>query len=89
MERPRWSIQPGPIGSDVLFGVSCASSWCLHGGWGPQIYTWNGHDWSSQPIPSPADATATTLNGVSCMSPDSCVAVGTYDRQPLRAGTSL
>jgi hypothetical protein len=47
----------------------------------PLIETWNGSTWSGREGPVPADDEATAfdqLSAVSCGSPSSCVAVGTY-----------
>ncbi len=74
----RWTIQPAPIGDDVLSGVSCTSqSACT--AVGSRVYTWNGRAWSSVPIRAPAKAIAPGLSGVSCTSPESCVGVGAYE----------
>ena len=42
------------------------------------VETWNGTTWAVQPTPTLEGATATTLDGVSCTSPSSCTAVGSY-----------
>jgi hypothetical protein len=87
-----WSIQPtpNPAGATVsiLQAVSCpAPSACAAVGeyssrpLGPafaEAQTWNGSAWSIQPIPSPAGARRTSLQAVSCTSPEACTAVGFY-----------
>jgi len=40
--------------------------------------TWNGTSWTWQPFPVPADSSGAGLTGVSCTSPRSCEAVGSY-----------
>ena len=89
----RWSIQsnpdPGNIGSDDFYGVSCAStSWCVAVGDYvsnttlldlPLIESWNGKDWKVSSSPIPGEGTGDdALYGVSCVSASSCVAVGQY-----------
>jgi hypothetical protein len=39
---------------------------------------WNGRDWTFEPVPNPADATAILLAAVSCSSAHDCVAIGSY-----------
>ena len=86
-----WSIQPtpNPAGTTAatLFGVSCLSaSTCFAVGNnrnGSGVHrllaeAWNGSSWSIQPAPSPAGASRSYLNGVSCTTPSACIAVGTY-----------
>jgi hypothetical protein len=86
-----WSIQPtpNPAGTTTatLFGVSCLSaSACFAVGNyrnGSGVHrllaeAWNGSSWSIQPAPSPAGASRSYLNGVSCTTPSACIAVGTY-----------
>jgi large repetitive protein len=73
------------ISAGVLDAVSCVSaSFCMATGayanGGPLIEQWNGSAWSV--VPSPAtngtpDGNPGELQGVSCTSPSSCVAVGT------------
>lgn len=44
---------------------------------------WNGTSWTVQEPPSPAGASSTQLNGVSCTSPTACIAVGDADHSSL------
>jgi hypothetical protein len=82
-----WSIQPtaNPPGAapSNLNAASCVSrSACIavgntsnsRGTSLPLAQRWNGHSWSIQPTPSPADGG--NLLGVSCPSRSSCLAVG-------------
>jgi hypothetical protein len=84
-----WSIVPSPnngIGAHALYGVSCVSAsscaavgYVNHGSPSPQtmVEAWNGSSWSI--VPSANNGTSTNfLNGVSCISATSCVAVGVY-----------
>ena len=93
-----WSVvpspSPGPVPSqDLLSGVSCASaSYCMAIGYEPTtrhgyvtlIEHWDGHRWSVLPSPNKGAATqADLLNGISCASSSSCMAVGTAGNLPL------
>jgi hypothetical protein len=49
---------------------------------GPIIERWNGSTWSLSPSPNP-NANAAALNGVSCPSSTSCVAVGIANSRTL------
>jgi hypothetical protein len=40
---------------------------------------WNGTSWAMQPAPHPAGATFSDLYGVSCTTPNACMAVGYYE----------
>ena len=87
-----WTVQPVPDpGSLTLTGVSCANGKaCMAAGYldgdssnngDPSKRTgstvsWNGTSWTVRSVPKPVGATATSLFGVSCASPSSCVAVG-------------
>jgi hypothetical protein len=86
-----WTIQlpPGPEGgTDVsLLDVSCtSSSFCAAvgeytsslGGKRALAESWNGSEWTIQPLPSPEGATSSLLSGVSCISSSWCTAVGYY-----------
>jgi hypothetical protein len=86
------TIEPtaNPVGgvSIVLRGVSCASSSvCFAVGSYYQNYVGSkilerfnhiNRSWATQPAPSPPGATNLVLNGVSCASATSCIAVGSY-----------
>jgi hypothetical protein len=86
-----WSIQPTPNPDGAqqaeLYGDSCTSaSFCAAVGeyrdatgaqW-PLAELWNGSNWSVSAVPPRNPGTGEQLNGVSCTSPSSCVAVGTY-----------
>ncbi len=72
----------------VLLGVSCASARvCTAVGSfenhrGRQVTLaerWNGAKWSLQPTPNPKGASSGFLKSVSCASPSTCTAVGTFD----------
>lgn len=92
-------LPAGSAGGD-LFGVSCASSKsCVGvGSYGNADFdvvalgeTWNGKTWSASEPSAPAAASAAALQGVSCLSPTVCVAVGWYDNAggyPLRLAGS-
>jgi hypothetical protein len=78
-----------PAGSagGALFGVSCASSKsCVAvGSYGNADFdivalaeSWNGKTWTASEPSAPAGATMAALQGVSCVSPAACVAVGWY-----------
>jgi hypothetical protein len=95
----RWTIQatPSPAGafSSELLAVSCAAPRaCTAVGSFNQTptrvtslaETWNGTRWQIQPVPSPADATASYLYAVSCTSPHACTATGFYN---VRSGEEL
>ena len=87
-----WSIVASPNRSgqagNVVNGVSCVSAdWCVAVG----AYTngirgqrslvewWNGSSWSIVPSPNaPNGGYATVLQGVSCVSANSCAAVGKH-----------
>jgi hypothetical protein len=43
---------------------------------GVRVVRWNGSAWSSQPTPEPRSAKYSALNGVSCTSRRSCIAIG-------------
>lgn len=83
-----WAIvaSPNPAGASQsdLFGASCPSATlCYAVGWSNQtgplttlVETWNGSAWSITPSPSPAGASQSALNAVSCSSATNCLAVG-------------
>ncbi len=88
--NPAWSIVTSPNGgnrANLLPGVSCLSnSDCLAVGYYENhdlvrqtlVESWNGTTWSI--VPSPNVGTKNNeLNGVSCVSPTWCEAVGDYD----------
>lgn len=87
----RWSVTPspkiasnGPIG---LSGVSCTTSTsCMAvgshfvaGNAKALVISWNGKKWSVVPSPNTTNQHIVDLEAVSCTSPTSCVAVGSYD----------
>ena len=83
-----WSVQSPPSANGALSGVSCASpTACTAVGSyvrasGRQVALverWNGKRWSIQPTPNPTDMLFSRLQGVSCASPTTCSAVGSYD----------
>jgi len=41
---------------------------------------WNGKTWAVEPTPNPAGASTSFLEGVKCLSPKSCEAVGYYEK---------
>jgi hypothetical protein len=82
----RWTMQLTPSAPDTseLVSVSCpAQNACVAVGnapvdEGPPLplaESWNGHSWAMLPAPPHPDAYA-LLNGVSCTSAHSCIAVG-------------
>jgi hypothetical protein len=86
-----WKVQvtPNPVGATEsrLEDVSCpTASFCMAvgsylNGAGvrqPLAERWNGTEWAIAPTPLPAGATGGQLEGVSCSSPASCTAVGSY-----------
>src|SRR4029077_9080966 len=46
---------------------------------------WNGTAWGVQPVPDPRGGAEVTLTGISCASPDDCVAVGNYNSSTVPA----
>jgi hypothetical protein len=84
-----WSITKTPNRvepqSSALNGVSCtAADQCMAvgdyanpAGARPLAEQWSGKTWSILPTPSPAGTQAASLAGVSCVTADDCVAVGT------------
>ena len=82
----RWSVvpSPNPATGGGFSGVSCASAdACMAVGFsgsesgfhGTLAESWNGTHWSVLPTPSPGN-NGNFLNGVSCVSPDTCTAAG-------------
>jgi hypothetical protein len=80
----RWSLSGAVIAStgSHLLGVSCpVSGWCASvGGNGQEGFaeTWNGTAWTKYTIAAPPGSQSFTLLGVSCTSPNHCLAVGYY-----------
>jgi hypothetical protein len=83
-----WTVQttPNPAGGvrSFLLGVSCPSATaCVAVGSStngaghqkPFAEHWNGSAWALQTTPFPSGSTTSQLNGVSCNSPTSCMAV--------------
>jgi hypothetical protein len=94
----RWATQrqpnPGVQKLDEDLGVACASaSACTSVGYWttfsasfqqPLAEAWNGGTWARQRTPQPAGNHLLTLNGVSCASTASCIAVGNWS--PVAGG---
>ncbi len=88
-----WTVQsigtPADLNDSSLSSVSCPSvNFCIAAGSGRKdlgpfrafIRTWNGTTWSSQSVVVPRGTERDTLNGVSCASATSCLAVGQYTK---------
>lgn len=85
-----WTIQPTPtpagVTESILQGVSCTSATaCVavgvsyaNGSTPPLAERWNGTRWILQSVPSPAGATFSELQRVSCMSAKACIAAGDF-----------
>jgi hypothetical protein len=85
-----WSVQPTPTpgGTGSLGEVSCAagtacmavgsSSSGTSGAQAALALNWTGGAWTPEPVPVPAGAESSALSGVSCTSPNACMAVGDY-----------
>jgi hypothetical protein len=82
-----WSVAPSPneTGDSRLFGVSCATSTsCIavgdylnsSGALRTLVESWNGESWSIIPSANRSSKMDNELNGVTCTSATSCVAVG-------------
>ena len=82
----RWSVvpSPNPAAGGALRAVSCVSAHaCMAVGFsgsesgfhGTLAESWNGSRWSVLPTPNPGTG-GNFLNGVSCVSPDTCTAAG-------------
>ena len=97
-----WEIQPTPspaaAGYSTLLGVSCAKRRaCTAVGTyfdrtGAEFMLAEGSHrstWEIQPIANPADATRSSLSGVSCLTRRACTAVGSYDTSPPGTGTAF
>jgi hypothetical protein len=96
-----WAIIPSanivPANVNTLSGVSCPSvqncfavgtSSVVNGRSHTLIEHWNGVTWAIVPSHTPVGALVSELSSVSCMSPTSCVAVGSFStssnvQQPL------
>jgi hypothetical protein len=89
-----WSIQrtpnPGGATDSALSGVSCTSPTACTavghftdavGAGVPLAERWNGTNWTVQRTPRRAGATSSLLFDVSCASPRSCTAVGSFIKQ--------
>ena len=84
----RWVIQPTPNPAGAgggLSGVSCSQlDLCIAvggGAGGTLAERWNGVRWSIQPSANPPGGTNSFLKAVSCRTPASCTAAGTYFRR--------
>jgi hypothetical protein len=79
-----WSLVSTPSSKNgQLIGDSCAgTSACLAVGIGNNLLViaqrWNGTAWTAAPPKSPAGATSSELNAVSCTGGSACVSVGNY-----------
>lgn len=83
----KWSIQPVPRTTGALVSVSCPSrTGCTavgqDGDENPLVERWNGSRWLTQSTPKATNqGSGGGLNGVSCSTSGSCVAVGSLDEQ--------
>jgi hypothetical protein len=81
-----WAVQTtaNPGSSNFLDGVSCTGTSCVavgssyDGKWHALAERFSGRSWSAQAAQTPAGAQDTLLQGDSCTSSNSCVAVGSY-----------
>jgi hypothetical protein len=85
-----WSVTPTPgraqVQASELSALSCTApghcvavgSYTDLSGTFPLTELWNGKAWSIVPAPSPAGTSAASLNAVSCVTADNCVAVGSF-----------
>jgi hypothetical protein len=90
----RWALQTTPNHAkakyNTLYSVSCSSADACtavgvyqHGGLPPQFANaeaWNGTSWTEETPPTPANADASLLFGVSCLA-SGCTAAGAYIAQ--------
>lgn len=77
-----------PVSGGALSDVSCASNWfCVAIPEGLGAQRWTGSKWSSITAVTPSGASSPKLNGVSCGSPTSCIAVGRYVNSSGKART--
>jgi hypothetical protein len=94
-----WRVEttPNPAAANniSLFSVSCTSAdACIAVGSHDNsadaslslAESWNGKSWSIEPVPTPAGATNSNLESVSCTSARACTAAGSYSKA---SGTSL
>ncbi|MGO8872967.1 MAG: hypothetical protein ACLQPH_16500 [Acidimicrobiales bacterium] len=103
LQGSTWTIEPTPpiSGVDValLNGVSCTSSLaCTAVGYTVTSWKnsrvralaeeWDGTSWVIEPTPRPTGASWVTLAAVSCPTPQYCIAVGGYVKNPI-TGTEL
>jgi hypothetical protein len=93
----RWSVTatPNPPSADsvVLHSVACdTGTYCMAVGEyidrttrdvRPAAEQWNGKAWSLTPVPFSARAALTNLDGVSCVTPTDCWAVGWSESKTL------
>jgi len=97
---PAWTTVPSPsrLGSSGFTGVSCSSpTFCVavgsyaasKGSVRTLVERWDGRRWSIVGSPNPSGAADSSLNSVSCTSPTHCFAVGTWYRDPAKAGEPL
>jgi hypothetical protein len=86
-----WKLQsmPNPkgYGGGIPNGISCSGSrGCVaighhdnvHGVSVPLAERWDGRAWAIRPLPNPAQASDSYLNGVSCSAAHACTGVGYY-----------
>lgn len=82
----RQSLTPAGATASELSGVSChgpsactaVGSYQANGRTLTLVERWNGNSWSIQRSPNHPAASANSLSGVSCPSPATCTAVGSY-----------
>lgn len=92
-----WTIKalPAPSGNSDgrMLAISCTSPGnCTAAGeavastgdqWATLAEHWDGHTWAIQPTPDPSGSVSASLEGVSCLSPANCMAVGYYANSSL------
>jgi hypothetical protein len=95
-----WAIVPSvDLGADLLYDVSCTSAnFCVAVGiyltssnlWATLIEGWDGNSWGLMPSPNVDPGTTDNfLRGVSCVSVNSCTAVGDTTLDGVGAGQTL
>ncbi len=87
VSHPDPNSAPGLLSNGLLADSCVGGSFCMAVGLtaGDAATTltemWNGADWTVVPSPDPADATDSSLSGISCTSPTFCMAVGSSGTQ--------